>query len=430
MVINKLLYSIFLLLLIASSCQRPPAALKPGREFNLADIYNPARISIRPDYSVHHVNDSISLLYVRVFPAELLFSQANEAGELLARMRISYELKRLDLTTGEEIFADSASVLKTLNRIDARNSYFAGLPIIAFQGNKYSLLVTIHDELRNSRVKNLIIVDKTSKFTAQNYKPVSVRSEIPLFTNFLYKGQQFKIQFNSGEYDSIYIDYYNADSTLPKPVFSGIPEAPMSIYPDSSWVYKHNDSVKFELLIPGTYVFRVDKSVKEGLSLMNFGDNYPRVGSVDEMLGPLVYLCNSLEFRDLRNQPNRKIAIDNFWLGLAGSPEAARELIKVYYNRVHFANVHFTSYKEGWKTDRGMIYIIFGSPNKLEMNSFMEKWTYYTGRSSTPIEFLFERKENLFTNMDYQSARNVDSSPYWRNAVQTWRKGKIYSSIN
>jgi GWxTD domain-containing protein len=430
MVINRLIYIALVFLLIVSSCQRPPAALKPGREFNLADIYNPARISLRPDYSVHHVNDSISLLYVRVFPAELLFSQANESGELLARMRISFEMKRLDSLTGEETFVDSASITKVLNRNEARNSFFAGLPLVAFRGNKYALSLTIHDEFRNSKVINLIIVDKTSKFTAQNYKSVSARSGVPLFTNALSQDQQFRIQYNAGEYDSIYIDYYNPDNTLPRPVFSGVSETPLKTYPDSTWVYQLNDSIKYELGIPGTYVFRVDKSVKEGLPLMNFGANFPRVGSVDEMLGPLVYLTNSIEYRDLRNQTNRKIAIDNFWLGIAGSPDAARELIKVYYNRVHFANVYFTSYKEGWKTDRGMIYIIFGAPNKLEISSLMEKWTYFTGRSSMPIEFLFERKENLFTNMDYQASRNVDSSPYWRNAVQSWRKGKIYSSIN
>ena len=36
-----------------------------------------------------------------------------------------------------------------------------------------------------------------------------------------------------------------------------------------------------------------------------------------------------------------------------------------YYRRVRFANEEFTQYKDGWKTDRGMIYILFGPPNQV-----------------------------------------------------------------
>ena len=42
------------------------------------------------------------------------------------------------------------------------------------------------------------------------------------------------------------------------------------------------------------------------------------------------------------------------------SLERAKELIKNYYGRLQHANLFFTSYLEGWKTDRGMIFMIFG----------------------------------------------------------------------
>jgi hypothetical protein len=54
-----------------------------------------------------------------------------------------------------------------------------------------------------------------------------------------------------------------------------------------------------------------------------------------------------------------------------------------YYRRIEFANTNFTSYIEGWRTDRGMVYITLGPPNDIERHPFeseskpYEIWSYY-----------------------------------------------------
>ncbi|HEX9615291.1 MAG TPA: GWxTD domain-containing protein, partial [Bacteroidota bacterium] len=54
-----------------------------------------------------------------------------------------------------------------------------------------------------------------------------------------------------------------------------------------------------------------------------------------------------------------------------------------YYHRVEYANKNFGHYMDGWKTDRGMIYIRFGSPDNVERHPFdmntkpYEIWYYY-----------------------------------------------------
>lgn len=415
-------------LLFYSSCQKPPVRVL--REPVLADIYNPGKTTLHPEYSIHHINDSSSIAYVRLNPAELLFSMANEENEPRARVRIKYELIHIMEDVKKEALRDSASMIIIMNKAEAKNSYFTAIPLRAYLGNKYFLLIDAYDELRRTRNQTSLVVDRTSRFTSQNYKVVSPATGYPLFNRSFAQGEQFRIVFNQLGYDSLFIDFYNPDRTLPKPLFSNLPETPFKTEADTSWAYAYNDTMLFELAFPGTYIFKVNRSVAEGLTLMNFGENFPRVRTPDDLLGPLIYLTSSTEFRDLRMQLNRKLAVDNFWLGIAGNMEAARELIRVYYNRVLFANLYFTSYKEGWKTDRGMIYIVFGAPNILEVSSNSEKWTYFTGKGNRPIELVFERKENIFTNQDYQFIRDIDSNPYWRNAVQTWKKGKIYSSVN
>ena len=54
-----------------------------------------------------------------------------------------------------------------------------------------------------------------------------------------------------------------------------------------------------------------------------------------------------------------------------------------YYRRVVFANENFSHYIEGWRTDRGMVFIILGAPNNIDRHPFeydskpYEVWEYY-----------------------------------------------------
>jgi GWxTD domain-containing protein len=416
---------VFLCLILAVSCRKP--ATKSAGLRNLADIYNPGRSSVHPDFFIQHINDSSSVLYIRVYPTELLFSQANEQGKSLAKLKIFIELREINPDFEKGIFVDSISILRTLNKDDVRNSFFSGLPVKAQLGKKYSLKVEVSDLVRNTLTQSILIADKITRFSDQNFKVVSARTGYPSFTRYFAPGESFRMQLNQNGIDSLFVDYYSLDRTLPRPAFSSAPEIPMKTYPDTSFVYSYSDSTQYELAIQGIYHFRMNGECKEGLTLYNFGESFPVVKTADDLLGPLVYITSSAEFRDLRMEPNRKLAIDNFWLKLNPDISSSRELIRVYYNRVFYANLYFSSYKEGWKTDRGMIYIIFGPPRMLEKNPDMEKWTYFSKKGGNTAIFEFKRNENQFTNLDYQLVRTANSGASWREAINAWRKGKVYS---
>lgn len=42
------------------------------------------------------------------------------------------------------------------------------------------------------------------------------------------------------------------------------------------------------------------------------------------------------------------------------------ELMNEYYYRVHISNQRFSGQREGWRSDRGMVYIIYGEPDAIE----------------------------------------------------------------
>ncbi|MBE0655047.1 MAG: GWxTD domain-containing protein, partial [Bacteroidales bacterium] len=328
------------------------------RERNLADIYNPSRSSLHPDFTVHHVNDSNTVIYMRIITDELLFNQANQEGDFLAYIRVRYFLFEEDEYDRLSEISDSSTIYKTLNKSELRNVYFSAFPVKASVGKKYVVRIDVEDRIRNSISRNFMVIDKRSPYSAQNFRVLSYKSGYPAFTMNFSRGEAFRLIFNQMGFDSVYVDYYNMERTLPRPVFSSVPEIPMQTWPDSAWALPYNDSTSYTLGLPGIFMFKMNKDSREGVSLFNFGSSFPAAKTPDDLLGPLVYLTSSAEFRDLRMEPNRKLAVDNFWLGATGEMDDARELIRVFYNRVLFANLYFSAFKEGWKTDRGMIYIV------------------------------------------------------------------------
>ncbi|MDD5362161.1 MAG: GWxTD domain-containing protein [Ignavibacteria bacterium] len=73
-----------------------------------------------------------------------------------------------------------------------------------------------------------------------------------------------------------------------------------------------------------------------------------------------------------------------FWKDNDPTPNTPKnELMNVYYTRVKIATEKYTHYVEGWKTDMGMVYIMFGTPGNIERHPFesdskpYEIWTYY-----------------------------------------------------
>jgi GWxTD domain-containing protein len=125
-----------------------------------------------------------------------------------------------------------------------------------------------------------------------------------------------------------------------------------------------------------------------------------------------------------------KLSIDKFWLELSGNKERARELIKQYYSRVQNANYYFTSYKEGWKTDRGMIYIIFGSPNFVTRNGNIESWTYGEQNNYRSLNFFFTNQQKSMNSNDFKLERNPLFKDDWMQAIDVWRQGRVYNPYN
>ncbi len=109
--------------------------------------------------------------------------------------------------------------------------------------------------------------------------------------------------------------------------------------------------------------------------------------NLDAAIDQLRYIARDSEMDSLKSaktpEEKRKLFLE-FWKRRDPNPNTPRnERMEDYYARVEYANRHFSHYREGWRTDMGMVYIMFGTPSNVERHPFdsdskpYEIWSYY-----------------------------------------------------
>ena len=98
--------------------------------------------------------------------------------------------------------------------------------------------------------------------------------------------------------------------------------------------------------------------------------NFPRLfSSMEDDIVLLKYFLNSKQksiFNNL-NEDGKSGFIERFWLSNDPDPSTKQnELIEDIRKRILYSNLNFTHFDDGWKTDRGRIYIRFGEPDEMD----------------------------------------------------------------
>ncbi len=156
---------------------------------------------------------------------------------------------------------------------------------------------------------------------------------------------------------------------------------------------------------------------------------FPRPSTLQELIEPMTYLLNPRERNRLRNATTLNDAhdvFDSLWISFRPSKERAAALIKRYYTRVEEANKLYTDLKEGWKTDRGMLYVILGPPQDIMNSLDRQIWTYDLPGTSQQAQFIFRRVivgEGDVSIQTYVLYRDASYEWAWEQMVNQWRQG-------
>lgn len=381
--------------------------------------------TIRPQFTVFHINDSISELHFKINSKEILYTRPNGI-DFYSNVLISYRLLA-DLDSKQII--DSSSVrLVDKNNEGAEKSLIGKINIKANAGHNYVLRITITDLNKSIETLGVIAIEKTSDINRQNFMVKSKDSETPVFKSYINSQEEITVQYKAPISVTIYVRYYNRDFPLASPPFSVNDPKPFQYKPDSlfSVQLSSTGSFNFKTTKKGFYHFQLDTTKREGLTLFYFSDAFPEIKKAEDLVAPLRFITSKQEYEELNNNLNKKAGIEKFWLNSTGNQERAKEIIRKYYNRVQDANSYFTSYLEGWKTDRGMIYLIYGAPNFIYRTLNSETWIYGEENNVNSLSYSFTKVNNPFTNNDYILERSVVYKQSWYTAVDIWRQGRTY----
>ena len=433
--IKELIFIFALLAILTGSCGTMQTVIDPK---DLSYLYNPTKNTLNPRFSVTNELENQSFLAVKFFTSELQFSEANPQGLAMAQMLITVKL--YDISRGRTL-ADTAYYNVNIVKEEGRMEFVYRVPLRVQQGLQYMAEVKILDRIRQRVAQAFVPFNTLSVTNKYNFLARGHFAKNELFNPVIRNNEYVNLVYLKGIVDSLYISFYKQFTEIPDPPSMLLPEKTIDYGPDTIVALPYSDTLPIMFPEEGIYLCSTDRKIADGYTFLNLGATYPQMTAPETMIPPLAYLASAEEMYRMKAADRPKSALDDFWISCGGNIDKARELIRIYYTRVLYSNYYFTSYKEGWRTERGMIYIIYGPPDKVYKTNDGEQWGYrqpvvrsrWGTRYSVKegyLYFNFKKKDNIFSDNDFFISRSETLITLWDQAVASWRKGIVFRLDN
>ena len=418
-IVNLKIISIFILFLVAGCVAKRQFVSKPTKS-----VVNPDSELLEVNAVAYHLNDSVTTTYLEIKNENLIYKRPDTSFAFYADLRISYKLLP-EPNSRKIIDSSSYHVIDRANEQVETKSLVSRFNLNARNNSNYYLEIQVFDLNKKIKYTKGLNIYKKSNFTEQNFL-VTFNNAISFKTHFL-KGENVIVKFSNPAITHIIVNCFFKEFGPALPPFSSKTVDEFKYKPDSVYTMELTTN-QFQLTMPNSGFLHItpNTNLNEGLTLYTYDKTFPGVSNSDEMIRCTRYIMAKSDFDSCVNAFDKKVAIDNFWIGIAGSKERAKELLKKYYGRVKEANKYYTSYTQGWKTDRGMIFIVFGVPTNIYKSSKGETWIYGIETNPNATRFLFNKTQNPFTDNDYILERSQFFKEPYYTAVDFWRQGNVY----
>ncbi len=135
-----------------------------------------------------------------------------------------------------------------------------------------------------------------------------------------------------------------------------------------------------------------------------------------------------LDMFDQLNFLGKRNFIAEFWRRRDPNPETPENEFKMeHYRRINLANLHFSRIREsgdGWNTDMGRIYIVYGEPNEIERHQSTldvkpwEQWNYHDLQGGVYFIFVDEDGYGVY-RLVHSTLRGEIEDRQWENRIKT-----------
>ncbi len=415
-----IIYIVFSALISLSACTTYQSTTKSSN-LNVSFIYNPGSTPVHPEYVVFNETDTSSKIFFNLKSNELMFS--NDGAGSKAHIKVRYFLYN---TSKNMLLCDSNTFIYHIGFPQNTMTIIKSFNISVRDTFNYFLDISVYDMNQERGNQVFLNIDRKQQINPNDAVFLD-KNGFPYFKTSFTDTDTFFIALRKGLPAKWRVSWFsNKFGLRPSPYSLGNYSRLLVPKPDSTRVVYLTDTTPFVMNRSGIMHFFQD-TLKNGFTVKSFDASFPDVTTPVSLLQPLRMMTSQKEFNEMNILANKKEAVDKFWLAAGGNSNRARELIRVFYTRVKLANQYFTSYTEGWKTDRGLIYIIFGLPVTIYKADNIERWIYGTSQSNKTLVFNFIRQSTPFTLNDYVLSRDEMYKISWTQAVDTWRNGKVYS---
>lgn len=374
-----------------------PALAQPLRDINYAYLYSPEEafaFNLRPVRG----EGSFTIIYSL---------EVKDTANLLSEYTLEWE--------GRSMLSDKeGSALLLSDHITAvtASGLHGRATISAAAAPRYVVVKVIRTSARRAWLFHTTL---RADFPVNNFL---MRGDAPVLDSWVRTTEQVTLGDGDGAWT---VSWYDDDFPAAAPAFSEA-QARVSrgMAVDSVFLVR-----KGERILPsmkGLYLIQKDTNAVQGLAF-RAEDDYPQYSRVANLAGPLIYITTKQEYDRLEASKGNKRVFDRIVLGITADTERARRLMRNYFRRVELANRYFTSYKEGWKTDRGMVYIVFGPPEEVYKFDDREVWSYKNSRFNA--RFTFARSTSLFDPDNFVLIREKKFEETWYLVVDLWRNARF-----
>jgi GWxTD domain-containing protein len=381
------------------------------------------KLDVQPEFRVFHVSADSTILYLKFSTNNLLYTKSEDV--FAAKVEITIDPSR-EGGEAKELPKKKKISVPPINRSVRGKDVMVKTSIFLPQGSDYSIRIDLRDRANGKSISKLVKASKTDRKNRQNFIAREEGAKAPLFYDRIAPQTTYLIR-SRGDHETLYVNYYDRSFSLPGPPFAHFDPGPMDFAPDDQFTVEVEDGLaSFTSGEKGFYHFRKDTTVKTGFTLFVSSDEFPEVKKVSNLLDPFRYLVSGKEYKNILESDDVKAAIEKHWISWAGDQNRARNSIKAYYSRVELANRFFSSHLEGWKSDRGLIFLVYGKPDKIYRTEKSETWIYGEENNPLSITFKFDKVYNPFTDNDYRLNREDYYKPSWYRSIEAWRNGRIY----
>lgn len=405
---------LFYFLLIAFIISQISCWSSKNTSQNKAYLYRTSSPILSLQTKVHHLTKDSSAIYLALKTKQLTVNTTTGNYELVGLFQLYMDEKLTSLS-------DSSRHQFSMPTTDD-NTLIIRQKIKVKQGYNYVLTIYLKDKTTGKYFSEELTIYKSNAFDEQNYLIQLMPKQKLLTTNYVKLGEAVNIKYRNQTNQTYTVNYYTNSRLLALPPFIVSKKTPITHKADSIFQITGTFTPKKA----GRYFIQAKINQRTGISLLAVDKAFPKLSSANDLVENLRYITQTKEYKKLVAAKNKKEAVDSFWLARAGSFDRGRVLIKEFYGRVQRANEFFTTYKAGWKTDRGLLFIIYGEPDEVRKGDFGEQWWYETpDNEPSSLRFTFKRMSIPFTHDYHVLQRTPYYEDSWHQAVYEWRKGII-----